>query len=69
MEYAKQKVVRMRRKVCILQMEILDLAHKYQTSDFKDPRIKSKHSEVTILETVLDGWLEIYKEEEKIFWK
>ena len=69
MEYARVKVLSLRRKLCSLQKEVLELAHKHQVSDYRDPRVRWKHRQVVVIEFVLEGWMDKYKEESQIFWK
>tara|TARA_Y100000748_G_C15498616_1_gene489160 strand:+ start:416 stop:649 length:234 start_codon:yes stop_codon:yes gene_type:complete len=69
MEYARVKVLSLRRKLCSLQKDILELAHQYQTADYRDPRIRRKHMEAIVVEFVLEGWMEKYKEESQMFWR
>ena len=69
MEYARVKVLSLRRKLCSLQKDILELAHQYQTADYRDPRIRIKHMEAIVVEFVLEGWMEKYKEESQMFWR
>jgi len=68
MEYARVKVLSLRRKLCSLQKEVLELAHEYQVSDYKDPRVRRKHMQAAVIEFVLEGWMDKYKEESQMFW-
>ena len=69
MEYARVKVLSLRRKLCSLQKEILKLAHQYQTTDYSDHRLRRKHMQTLVIEFVLEGWMERYKEESQMFWR
>ena len=69
MEYARVKVFSLRKKLYLLQKDILDLAFLYQTTDYQDPRIKRKHMESIVTDFVLKGWTEKYIEESQMFWQ
>ena len=68
MEYARIKVLNLRRKLCSLQKEVLELAHKHHVSDYRDPRVRWKHRQAMLIEFVLEGWMDKYKEECQMFW-
>ena len=69
MEYARVKVLSLRRKLCSLQKEVLELAHKHQITDYNDSLIQRKHMQTLVIEFVLECWMERYKEESQIFWQ
>ena len=69
MEYARVKVLSLRKKLFSLQKEILELAYQHQISDYSDPKVQSKHMQTLVIEFVLDCWTERYKEESQIFWQ
>ena len=69
MEYARVKVLTLRRKLCLLQKEVLELAHEHQITDYRDPRLRRKHMQAGLIEFVLEGWVDKYKEESQMFWR
>ena len=69
MEYARVKVLGLRKKLFSLQKEILELAYKHQITDYNDSLIQRKHMQTLVIEFVLECWIERYKEESQIFWQ
>lgn len=69
MEYARIKVLSIRKKLCSLQKEILEMTHQHQVSDYNDPLTRRKHMQTVVMEFVLEGWMERYKEESQMFWQ
>ena len=69
MEYARVKVLSLRKKLYSIQKDVLELAHQYKCMDYRDPTIRRKHMEAIVIEFVLDCWIEKYKEESQMFWR
>ena len=66
---SRGKIINLRRKLCKIQKEMLELACYYQTDDYKDPRIRKKYHEIILIEFVLDSWTERYKQDSQLFWQ
>jgi len=63
MEYARVKVLSLRRRLCEEQKGVLDLACRHGTSDYEHPAVRVAYQRALITEGLLDEWVQRYREE------
>ena len=69
MNESLKKIKKLRKKLYLLQKNIMEIAYKNDITDyFLDKKLTAKYHEATLLEIVLEAWIDKYNEEIKMFW-
>lgn len=69
MNESLKKIKKLRKKLYLLQKNIMEIAYKNDITDYSfDKNLIAKYHEATLLEIVLEAWIDKYNEETKMFW-
>lgn len=69
MEICRSKIKTLKNKLYLVQKDILKRAYKENIIDYaNDSYLSAKYNEATLLEIVLEAWIDKYNEESKMFW-
>lgn len=66
MEYARVKVLSLRRRLCDEQKRVLDLVYQHNVDDYNHPAVRSAYQRALLTEHLLEEWTQKYRDECKV---